>query len=317
MLFLTESDVQDLLPMDQALKCVEGSLMAQNEGGALNRSRERILLPHLSLHYMAGALPESQRVGLKVYTVTRQNLRFLVLLFDTETGELVSLMQADHLGRIRTGAASGVATKYLARPEASRVGIIGTGRQARTQLQAVARVRKLTRIKAFGRDRHRLQAFCNEMSGDLGVSVDPASNADDAVRFGEIVCTATSAQQPVVRGECLQTGTHVNAIGANVANHRELDDEALRRATLIAVDSLEQGRKESGDLIQGLANLNRGWETVIELHSIVAGKHSGRTADDQVTLFKSHGIALWDIAAASFVYRQALEKGKGMELDIG
>jgi len=315
-LFLTESDVRELLPMDRALECVEASFVAQGNNRAVNRPRERILLPHVSLHYMAGALPESQHMGIKIYTATPEGVRFLLLLFDTVSGRLLSLMQADHLGRIRTGAASGIATKYLARADASRAAVIGTGRQARTQLQGIARVRKLTGVRAFGRDLNRLQGFCREMSEDLGVPVEPASSAEEATRFGEIVSTATTAQQPVVRGECLQPGAHVNAIGANMANRRELDDEAIRRATLIAVDSLEQSRKESGDLIQGLANLGRGWESVIELHSVVTGKHPGRSSADQITLFKSHGIALWDVAAAGFVYEQALQQGKGRELEI-
>ncbi len=302
--------------MDRALECVEASFVAQGNDRAVNRSRERILLPHVSLHYMAGALPESQHMGIKIYTATPEGVRFLLLLFDTVSGRLLSLMQADHLGRIRTGAASGIATKYLARADASRAAVIGTGRQARTQLQAIAQVRKLAGVKAFGRDQNRLQGFCREMSEDLGVPVEPASSAEEATRFGEIVSTATTAQQPVVRGECLQPGAHVNAIGANMANRRELDDEAIRRATLIAVDSLEQSRKESGDLIQGLANLGRGWESVIELHSVVTGKHPGRSSADQITLFKSHGIALWDVAAAGFVYEQALQQGKGRELEI-
>ncbi len=315
-LFLTESDVCDLLPMDRALECVENSFLAQDENHAINRSRERILLPHLSLHYMAGALPESQHVGMKVYTVTHEELRFLVLLFDAVTGRLLSLMQADHLGRIRTGAASGVATKFLARPEASRAAVIGTGRQARTQLQAIARVRKLTRVKAFGRNQERLQSFCREMSEDLALPVEAAASAEEATRFGEIVTTATSAQEPVVLGEYLQPGTHINAIGANMASRRELDDEAIRRATLIAVDSIEQSREESGDLIHGLANTGKTWESVIEVHSVVAGKHPGRSSAGQITLFKSHGIALWDVAVAGFVYQQALRQGRGKELQI-
>ena len=315
-LFLTESDVRDLLPMDCALECVEASFVAQGSDRGVNRSRERILLPHVSLHYMAGALPESKRVGMKIYTVTREDFRFLVLLFDAESGRLISLMQADYLGRIRTGAASGIATKYLARPDASRVGAIGTGRQARTQLQAIARVRKPAMVKAFGRDQIRLRGFCREMSEELGVPVEPTSSAEEAVRFGEIVTTATTAQQPVVLGDYLQPGAHVNAIGANMADRRELDDKAVRRATLITVDSLEQSRRESGDLIQGLANLGRSWESVIELHSVVTGKHPGRSSADQITLFKSHGIALWDVAVADFIYQQALQQGKGKELEI-
>jgi alanine dehydrogenase len=315
-LFLSENDVRELLPMDRALECVESSFVAQGNERAINRSRERILLPHVALHYMAGALPESQQVGMKIYTVTRDDFRFFLLLFDAVSGRLLSLMQADYLGRMRTGAASGIATKYMARPEASRAGVLGTGRQARTQLQAVARVRKLTAVKAFGRDLNRLKAFCAEMTEDLGLPVEPASSAEEATRFGEIVCTATTAQQPVVRGECLQPGAHINAIGANMPNRRELDDQAIARATLIAVDSVEQSQKESGDLIQGLANLGRGWEDVVELHSLVTGKHPGRSSADQITLFKSHGIALWDVAVAGYIYQQALQQGKGKELEI-
>lgn len=302
--------------MERALECVEASFVAQGNDRAINLSRERILLPRVSLHYMAGALPESQLVGMKIYTVTREDFRFLVLLFNAENGKLLSLMQADQLGRIRTGAASGIATKYLARPDASRVAVMGTGRQARTQLQAIARVRKLTTAKAFGRDSNRLQGFCREMSEALGLPVEPASSAEDAAGFGEIVCTATTAQQPVLHGKWLQPGAHINAIGANMASRRELDDEAVKRASLIAVDSIEQSRKESGDLIQALENLGRGWESVIELYSVVAGKHPGRSSEEQITLFKSHGIALWDVAVAGFVYQQALQQGKGKELAI-
>jgi ornithine cyclodeaminase/alanine dehydrogenase-like protein (mu-crystallin family) len=302
--------------MERVLECVEASFVAQGNDHAINRSRERILLPQVSLHYMAGALPDSQHLGMKIYTVTRDDFRFLVLLFDTANGRLLSLMQADQLGRIRTGAASGVATKYLARPDASRAAVIGTGRQARTQLQAIAAVRKLAGVKAYGRNQDRLRNFCREMSDDLGVPVEPAASADDAVRFGEIVCTATTTQTPVVLGDCLQPGTHVNAIGANMANRRELDDEAVRRASLIAVDSAEQSRKESGDLIHGLATIGRNWESVVELHAVVVGKHPGRLSADQITLFKSHGIALWDVAVAGYIYQQALQRGRGKELEI-
>jgi alanine dehydrogenase len=315
-LFLTEEDVCALLPMERALEIVEASLVAQGGDHAVNRPRDRILLPHVSMHYMAGALPESQQMGIKIYTAARNAIRFLLLLFDTETGELLCVMQADHLGRIRTGAASGIASKYLARREASRVGMIGTGRQARTQLQAIALVRQLAGVKAFGRNQDRLASFCREMSQGLGVPVEPASSAEEATRFGEIVCTATTAQRPVVLGENLQSGTHINAIGANMLNRRELDDEVVRRAEYIAVDSIDQSQKESGDLVQGLANLGRGWDGVFELHSVVNGKRPGRTSLDQITLFKSHGIALWDVAAGGYTYRQALEHGRGRELRI-
>jgi len=315
-LFLSEADVLELLPMDRALEVVEASFRAQHRGQAINQPRQRLLLPRTSLHYMVAALSEEQLVGMKIYTVTAGTLRFVVLLFHAATGELLALLEADHLGRIRTGAASGVATKYLARADASRVGLIGAGRQARTQLEAVAQVQKLSAVQVFSRSAAGRREFCREMRGRLRLEVEPAESAEAATRFGDIVITATTARAPVLRGEWLRPGTHVNAIGANLPNRRELDDVALTRATLIAVDSLAQAKEEAGDLIQGLVSTARGWQAVVEMHEIVGGSAPGRTADAEVTIFKSCGIALWDVAAAGYVYRQALERGKGRQMEL-
>jgi alanine dehydrogenase len=316
-LVLSEAEVRQLLPMERALERVEASFRAQHSAQAVNRPRQRILLPHTSLHYMAAALPEERWLGMKVYTVGRNVLRFVVLLYDAETGELLALIEADHLGRIRTGAASGVATKYMARADASRLGLIGTGRQARTQLEAVAKVRRLAAARVFSRDARRREEFCREMSEALGLEVEPAESAEAAARFGDVVVTATTAREPVIRGEWLRAGTHVNAIGANMASRREVDDATLARVGLVAVDSLEQAREEAGDLIQGLPGTGRGWETVKELHEVVAGSVPGRGSESDITLFKSCGIALWDVAVAGYVYRQALEKGLGRRLALG
>ena len=315
-LFLTEEEVTRLLPMNDALRLVEQSFRAQNAEAAVNRSRERIVLPHFSLHYMAAALVEENLVAMKIYTVARGGLRFLVLLYDGSTGELLALMEADQLGRIRTGAASGVATKYLAPPDAGRVGVLGTGRQARTQLEAVAAVRKLHSAAVYGRNPGRRSAFCRELSEKLKLEVREAENSEAAVRDADIVITATTSAEPVLRGEWLRLGAHVNAIGANMANRREVDSETIKRASLIAVDSLEQSREESGDLIAGLPEAERGWEDVIELHQVVAGKHSGRTSPEAVTIFKSNGIALWDLAVATHIERQARAKGLGRQWEM-
>jgi ornithine cyclodeaminase/alanine dehydrogenase-like protein (mu-crystallin family) len=315
-LLLTEEDVQELLPMERAIERVEASFRAQQAGHAVNHSRERIFLPHLSLHYMAAALPEEKFLGMKIYTVSRQAFRFVVLLFDAESGDLMALIEADHLGRIRTGAASGVATQFMARRDATRVGLIGTGRQARTQLEAIAKVRPLTSARVFSRDENRRQNFAREMSDKLRLDIEPAETAEAAVRFGEMVITATNSSQPVVRGEWLQPGAHVNAIGANMATRRELDDEAVRRADFIAVDSIEQAKKEAGDLIQGLPAARGGWERVAELHEVVAGARPARNSPDEITLFKSCGIALWDMAVAGYVFRQARERGRGRDVQL-
>ncbi|MGO9275154.1 MAG: ornithine cyclodeaminase family protein [Terriglobia bacterium] len=314
MLLLSETDVQHLLPMEKAIERVEASFLAQHRGEAVNRSRERILLPHSSLHYMAAALPGERLLGMKIYTVTRSAWRFVVLLFDSESGDLLTMIEADHLGRIRTGAASGVATKYMARADASRVGIIGAGRQARTQLEAVALVRNVTGARVFSRAPERRLAFSREMSERLGVAVTPAESAEDAARPADIVITATTSTQPLLFGDWLRPDTHINAIGANMANRREVDDRTLERAALVAVDSLAQSKEEAGDLIQGIAHLARGWEGVVELHEIVAENIPGRTSDEEITLFKSNGIALWDMAVAGYVYQEARRQGRGEEV---
>jgi alanine dehydrogenase len=315
-LFLTEADVRELFPMERALECIEASFIQQHRGQAVNRSRQRIFLPGISLHYMAAALPDEKLLGMKIYTAVHDALRFVVLLFSAENGDLLAMMEADHLGRRRTGAASGVATKYLARNHACRLGIIGAGRQAQTQLEAVAQARKLKAVRVFSRDPTRRVQFSEEMSQQLRLEVEPAESAEAAARFGDIVITATTSTQPVLRGEWLRLGTHVNAIGANMATRREIDDVALARASIIAVDSLDQANEEAGDLIQGLASIPGGWSGVTELQAIIGGSRPGRSSEEEITLFKSSGIALWDVAAAGYIYQQAREKGKGKEIPI-
>jgi ornithine cyclodeaminase/alanine dehydrogenase-like protein (mu-crystallin family) len=301
--------------MQRALERVEASFRAQHDGKAINRPRQRIFQPGTSLHYMAAALPEEKLLGMKIYTVTAESFRFVVLLFDADSGGLLAFLEADHLGRIRTGAASGVATKYLARADASRTGLVGAGRQARTQLEAVALVRKLGAVRVFSRNEQRRREFCREMSERLKLEVEPVESAEAAVRFGDIVIAATTSREPVIRGDWLQSGAHVNAIGANIPSRREVDDATLKRAGLITVDSLEQAKEEAGDLIQGLPGSGRDWEGVVELHEVVGGRKR-RSSDEEITVFKSCGIALWDVVAAGYVYRQAVAKGKGKNLDV-
>jgi ornithine cyclodeaminase/alanine dehydrogenase-like protein (mu-crystallin family) len=316
MLLISEENVQELFPMARAIDCVTSSLGAQHDGSGINRSRERIFLPETSLHYMAAGYEREKLIGMKIYTVSHDALRFVVLLYHGETGALLALIEADHLGRIRTGAASGVATRHMARADAAHVGVIGTGRQARTQLEAVAAVRAIRSARVFGRDVARREAYAREMTDKLGFEVEAVNSAEAAVRLAQIVITATSSREPVLKGEWLEPGAHVNAIGANMLNRRELDDASLARAALIAVDSLEQAREEAGDLVQGLDAIRGGWSNVIELHEIVAGARPGRDSDGDITIFKSSGIALWDVMSAGYVFRRALEEGKGRTVPI-
>jgi len=253
---------------------------------------------------------------MKIYTVARGTARFVVPLFRSTTGEMAALIEADALGQLRTGAASGVATKYLANPDASAACIIGTGYQARTQLEAVANVRPLKRVRAFGRNPERRANFCREMSEKIGVTVEPANSGEDAVKGADIIITATSATKVVLEGAWLTPGMHINAMGANWPQNRELDTEAVGRADKIVVDAIEQSKMEAGDLVQAFGEDISRWNSVQELSEIVVGNESGRTDAEQITLFKSNGIATWDLAAAVRVYEMAAAQGIGQTIPL-
>jgi alanine dehydrogenase len=316
-LLLTEADVRSLLTMPIALEIVEESLRQQGKGELILHPRCRIKLPDGALlHYMAAADTVHGYIGMKIYTVARGAARFVVPLFRAATGEMAALIEADALGQLRTGAASGVATKYLANANARAACIIGTGYQARTQLEAVAAVRRLERVRAFGRDPERRANFCREMSERIGVAVEPMPSGEEAVKGAEIVITATSATKVVLEGAWLVPGMHINAMGANWPQKRELDAAAVGRANLIIVDSIEQSKMEAGDLIQAFGDEQSRWNAVRELSQIVAGKEPGRTTADQITLFKSNGIATWDLAAAVRVYEMAVARGMGKTIPL-
>jgi alanine dehydrogenase len=316
-LHISEAEVRALLTMRMAVDAVEEISRKQASTEVVVHPRRRFEFPGSNFfHYMAAADYSAGYIAMKQYTYVRGKLRFLVPLYEMAGGELVALIEADYMGQLRTGAASGVATKYLARRDARVAAIIGTGGQAKTQLEAVATVRRLESVNVFGRDPQKREAFCKEMSARVGIPVRAAASASEAVRGAQIVCTATTASQPVVNGADLSSGVHINAIGANHAHKRELDDEAVASADVIVVDSIEQSRQEAGDLIIAFHGDESCWTGVQRLSDVVAGKTGGRTSDTEVTLFKSNGIASWDLAVAMKVYKAALEKDLGRQLPL-
>jgi ornithine cyclodeaminase/alanine dehydrogenase-like protein (mu-crystallin family) len=316
-LLLSEADVKSLLTMPLALEAVENSFRRLGDGAAMVHSRQRLHLPSKSyLHYMAAADGVNGYMGLKIYTSSGRGLRFLVTLFSAESGDLVALIEADFLGQMRTGAASGVATRYLARENSRTLGMIGTGLQARTQLQAIAQIRKLEQIRVFGRDAGRREKFATEMSEVLRIPVTAAASAEDAVCDADIVVTSTTSTAPVVEGKWLKAGVHINAIGANFPQKRELDASAVERSNLIVVDSRAQSKLESGDLIQVFGEDRPRWTGVRELAEIVTGKVAGRTSPNEITLFKSNGIAIEDIVVAGRIFEIARERGMGREVPM-
>jgi alanine dehydrogenase len=316
-LLLSESEVKSILTMPLALEAVENSFQRLADGSALLHSRARLHIPGKSyLHYMAAADATSGYMGLKIYTSSKDGLRFLILLFSVESGDLVAQIEADYVGQMRTGAASGVATKFLARANAKTVGIIGTGLQARTQLEAISHARKIEIVRAFSRDPERRETFASEMSTILKIPVVAVPTAEQAVRDLDIVVTSTTSTNPVVEGRWLTPGTHINAIGANFPQKHELDAEAIRRCDVITADSREQSKLESGDLIQMYGDDQRRWTNVINFAEIVSGKTPGRTNAQQITLFKSNGIAIEDIVVAGRIYEIAKEKRMGRQLTL-
>jgi ornithine cyclodeaminase/alanine dehydrogenase-like protein (mu-crystallin family) len=314
-LHISEAEVRQVLDMSQALRAVEEILRKQATEEVVVHPRRRFELAHGGFfHYMAAADYSAGFVAMKQYSYVRGKLQFLVPLYEMATGDLLAVIEADYMGQLRTGAASGVATKYLARENSRTAAIIGTGGQARTQLEAVAAVRKIKSARVYGRDAANRERFCQEMSAKLGISVTPSRSSREAVRGADIVCTATTSSQPVALGADLAPGVHINAIGANHAHKRELDDEAVASADMIVVDSIEQSRQEAGDLIIAFKGDEIRWTGVKKLCDVVAGKIGGRTSGNEVTLFKSNGIASWDLAVAMKVYAAAREKKLGREL---
>ncbi len=316
-LLLTEADVKSLLTTPLAMEAVETSFRRLADGSAVSHSRQRLRMAGKGyLHYMAAADSAGGYMGLKIYTVSPSGARFLVPLFGATTGEMVALIEANYLGQVRTGAASGVATRVLAREDASIAGIVGTGLQARTQLEAVALARKLEGVRAYSRDVGKREQFAKEMTQRLGLPVAAVSSAEEAVRGSDIVITSTTSTKPVVEGRWLAPGTHVNAIGVNFAEKREIDAEAVRRCDVIAADSVEQSKLEAGDLIQAFAEDASRWASVREIADIATGKMPGRTNRDQITMFKSNGIAIEDIVVAGKIYEMARERGMGREVPM-
>ena len=314
-LFLREADVQQLLTMKDALVAVEESIRLQGLGLAVNRPRQRLRTGGASFNMMQAVIGPMDAVGWKAYGGgPRGHMR--VFLFSTETGDFKAIIEANRLGQVRTGAASGVATKYQARSDASTVGMYGSGNQARTQLEAVCAVRPIKSVKVYSRTPERREAFAQRMSEQLKVEVTPVARPEEACQGCQIVIAITNSRESVLQGEWLEPGTHINAAGGNALIRRELDAEAVRRADIITVDSLEQAKMECADLFQAVEQGVVNWEQVEELGKVVCGRMPGRTSDDQITLFESHGLALWDVATGETVYRLAREKGVGTELPL-
>ncbi len=313
-LYLTETDVRSLLTMDLALEAVETAFRKISLDEAVNVSRSRCQTDHVMLHVLPAAAKTLNAIGLKVYTTGKFPAQFQVILFDPKLGSLCAIIEADYLGAMRTGAASGVATKKLARKDAATVGVFGTGKQGRTQLEAVCKVRKIQRAIVYSRDAAKREAFAKEMTDIMGLPVEAAATPEVAAKGIDIICTATSSREPVLKGEWIGPGTHVNLAGSNFLSKAEADVEVFRRSTLICSDSKDQARIEAGDFVAAMQEHVFGWADVQELAHIVAGRIPGRQSPADITTFKSLGLGIEDVATAARVYQLAVERKVGREI---
>jgi ornithine cyclodeaminase/alanine dehydrogenase-like protein (mu-crystallin family) len=307
-LYLTESEIAELLTPGDALDAVERCFERLARGAVESRPRERLTLEDGVFAVMAAADAELGLAGVKSYTWLPAGTPFVVVLFDLERAEVAAVLEADKLGQLRTGAASGVAARHLARSEPRSLGVIGCGWQAESQVACIREAcPTIERVVAYCRNERRLDAFCKQVGAEAGETHRDAGEQD-------VVATVTTSKDPVLRGEWLQPGALVCAVGANEAGARELDNTVIERATFVCCDSRGQARRESGDLIEPVEQGLLDWLEVHELQDVVAGELRGRESDDDIVVFKSNGIAAWDVAIAAAALERARERGVGRDL---
>jgi alanine dehydrogenase len=303
------------------LAAVEDAFLSLARGDAINVPRQRGVLPEATLNVLAAISRKLDAAVLKSYPIIRQDVTvgssLTLLLYRISTGRLDAIMEASSLGQVRTGAASGVAAKHMARMDSKVMTIFGSGFQAETQVEALVRVLpSLERINVVGRSSDRARRFCANVMAAVDVEVVHAQNIEQAVAAADVITTATGSHEPLFDGAWLRRGVHINAIGSNYAEKRELDAVAIQRANRIVADDVAVAKIESGDLIVAAKEIDLDWSSIRPLSDIVAGLAPGRIAHDEITLFESQGIGMEDLAVACHVLSRARESGCGTEIPI-
>jgi ornithine cyclodeaminase/alanine dehydrogenase-like protein (mu-crystallin family) len=325
-LIVSQSEVTELLPMDECIDLMADTLKVLGQGEVLNPLRRGMLLPERSgiLAMMPAYMGNIPAMGLKAISVLPGNEATeydshlgAVLLFETEHGRLKAVIDATSITAIRTAAVSGVATRLLAREDAGDLAILGSAAQANTHLQAMLLVRKIRRVRVWSRTYEKALAFSERESKRHSIEVEIAQTPFEAVRGADIICTTTAAREPVVMGEWITPGAHINAVGSSIPFARELDTPAVK-ASRVFVDSRESALNEAGDLLIPMEESAIGEEHIVgEIGEILLGKISGRRSADEITLFKSLGLAVEDIASADYIFKKAVERGAGTWVDFG
>jgi len=308
-LYISEGDVHELMDMPGAINALRNAFREQADEDAINSPRARARYWGSRLNIMSAGL-KSGRFGFKAYAGTKSPTVYHVMLYDAALGHL-AVIEARRLSRLRTGAATGLATDLLAKAGPIKLALIGAGEQARTQLAAVAAVRDLQSIRVYARNRDNLLAFCEAASKELAFDLQPARSAEDCIASADVVVTATDSQIPVIQDGWLPPNVLVNTIGANAANRAELEISTFARARCVVTDDIDQARMEAGELINGVQSGLLRWENIARLADIIA-RPVTETAG--LTIFKSLGAAIEDVAVASAVYDLAIAQGRGQRL---
>jgi ornithine cyclodeaminase len=323
---ITQDEVVELLPMAECIDVMAEVFRTLGRGDAVQPLRTMLWKPDRSglIGLMPAYLGAPPAIGLKVVTVMPGNHgteydshQGAVLLFEVEHGSLIAVVDASSITAIRTAAVSGLATRLLAREDAGDLAMIGSGVQAVTNLEAMKCVRPLRRVRVWSRNPENARRFAEAQSKRFGLAIEAARSAKEAVAGADLICTTTSSREPVLAGEWIAPGAHLNAVGACFANARELDTAAVARARLF-VDRRESALNEAGDFLIAKHEGAFGDEHILgEIGDLVLGKVEGRTSREDVTLFESLGIAVEDLAAVDRVLTNARAKGRGTEIELG
>lgn len=314
--YLTDNDVKQLISMPQVLGLVESAWKARSLGQASDVPRTRAHVAEGMLNMLMATAPALGFIGFKYYYVTKTGATRHIHLMNVQTGRLEAIIEADTLGSLRTGAASGIATRYLAKKQSDTLGQIGSGGQAATQIAAVHHAVGIKKVKVFSRKREKLVAFCNAVSSELNIDVTPADSAENAIRGADVINVMTRSKTPVMNGDWLEPGQHINAAGSNALEREEIDQRSVERCDVIAVDARATAENECGDLAPLVKQGKLNWKDLTEIGDVITHKAVGRTDERQISLFESQGMGLLDVYVAAEVLKMAREKKAGVDLPI-
>lgn len=314
-IYIDEATASKILTMDDALNLVEESFTTYAQGKSFNMTRQRMRIRKGALHMLPGAVPYKNVIGFKAYTSFRAGLIFKVHLYDAENGSPLAIIDANEIGRLRTGAATGIATKYMAKKESNTAFIFGGGFQAEAQLEAVCKTSNIKKAFVTTRKIENAQAFADKMSKFLGIEIIPTQNIENDLPQADIIITITTAVKPLFEHTMLNpNGVHINGAGSNALIRAEIPEKTIEAAEVLAVDSKDVAAIECGDILPSLEKGRLHWNEIVELGEITAGFRSGRVTDNGITIFQSQGMGLQDIMCAEFIYRKALAEKLGKDL---